>query len=699
MKRFALAAVLLVACASPTPTAVPSPPPPPTTAPPTAGPAAPTVPPAATAMAALPAPTATAPPPTVAPPAPIPPTATAAASPSSAPSKPPETPKPIEAAPKPSEVRPPSRTVQCGETVRESIALVADMTCPGDAIVVGASGITIDLGGKKITGPGAGSPTWPRPNLQSVGIKVSGQEAVTIRNGSIELFSSGILLDTTSSAVVEAVDSRENYYGIYLKGGGFNLVRKSTFISNVYGVTLFESNGNRISDNDASRSRHLSPGGYGLYVYGSRDNVFAGNDFDSNVNWGIWLSSSQRNAFYRNNVIKNNPQVSDDTGGNIWHDAVTREGNYWADWEGQELPGTGLGNHPYVIWGPGGATDPYPFVRRNGWLEPNRQPAPGASLPATPTRTAGALGPWVGAGDELVALSPEGSSVAARVQLGQRASNLAWSPDGTTIYAVDGAPPLASLTRAGLLSISSARVPALVAIDARTGALRRAEPFQSVPAGDPHVVADRDGQHVHVMDGQSIASFDLKAGAWRTPLGYPAAVVDAFASWKHELLLVANVRTRGVDIVWIGGRRISYTIPLAGQPLALAANRAGTRLYAPVAGQAAIPVVETEQYAVVDRLQPSLPGRAYRSLATAPDGTRLYALDEGGRLTSFDLAAKAAVWQRQVADDASHVAASPDGARLYVTAGATLQTFAAADGAPQSTLRLGATVASILASP
>ena len=55
----------------------------------------------------------------------------------------------------------------------------------------------------------------------------------------------------------------------------------------------------------------------------------------------------------------------------------------------------------------------------------------------------------------------------------------------------------------------------------------------------------------------------------------------------HQLLLVANRRARGVDIVWIGGRRISYTIPVEGAPTALAANRAGTRLYVAVAGSAA----------------------------------------------------------------------------------------------------------------
>src|SRR5262249_19866672 len=121
-------------------------------------------------------------------------------------------------------------------------------------------------------------------------------------------------------------------------------------------------------------------------------------------------------------------------------------------------------------------------------------------------------------------------------------------------------------------------------------------------AAPTFLIADRDGRHLHLLDGVAVVTLDLKEGLWAPPLGYPAEVAAAFASWKHELLLVANRRAPGLDLVWIGGRRISYTIAVEGAPPALVANRAGTRLYVATAGQSAIPVIETEQYAVVDRL-------------------------------------------------------------------------------------------------
>src|SRR5262249_3857693 len=143
------------------------------------------------------------------------------------------------------------------------------------------------------------------------------------------------------------------------------------------------------------------------------------------------------------------------------------------------------------------------------------------------------------------------------------------------LYAVDAAPKLAGL---GL-----AAAPVLVTLDAATGAVVRTDPLPTTRQ-PLHLIADRDGQHLHLLDGANVSTLDLGSRVGASPLGYPADVVDAFASWKHQVLLVANRLSRGVDLVWIGGRRISYTIPLDGPPRAMAANRAGTRLYLAVDG-------------------------------------------------------------------------------------------------------------------
>src|SRR6266542_4459588 len=211
------------------------------------------------------------------------------------------------------------RALACGDTISRSVVLTTDLKCSGDALIVQASDITIDLGGHTITGPGAGSPTWPQPNLASSGVKISGQRGVTLKNGSFRSFSSAVFLDNTTDSHIEAIDARANYYGIYLKSATNNEVSRSTFRGNIYGLTLYHSHKNTLAENDSSAQTHFSPGGYGIYMYSSNDNMVVGNTFKQNDNWGIWLSDSKNNVFYHNNIISNHPQVSDDSGDTSAH--------------------------------------------------------------------------------------------------------------------------------------------------------------------------------------------------------------------------------------------------------------------------------------------------------------------------------------------------------------------------------------------
>ena len=44
--------------------------------------------------------------------------------------------------------------VQCGDVITQDTTLDSDMSCPGDAVSIGAADVTLDLGGHSI-GPGA----------------------------------------------------------------------------------------------------------------------------------------------------------------------------------------------------------------------------------------------------------------------------------------------------------------------------------------------------------------------------------------------------------------------------------------------------------------------------------------------------------------------------------------------------------------
>src|SRR5438045_8172316 len=62
----------------------------------------------------------------------------------------------------------------CGTVLTASITLKADLTCAGDALIIGADGITVDLGHHVLRGSTGG-----------VGIGVDNRQNVTVENGRI----------------------------------------------------------------------------------------------------------------------------------------------------------------------------------------------------------------------------------------------------------------------------------------------------------------------------------------------------------------------------------------------------------------------------------------------------------------------------------------------------------------------------------
>lgn len=94
--------------------------------------------------------------------------------------------------------------VTCGEVITANIVVANDLTCPGNALSIGADGVTLDLGGHTIRGSGSG-----------VGVQIADDNpqisGVTITDGTIAHFDSAIRLfnadGATFSGLVLANDS------------------------------------------------------------------------------------------------------------------------------------------------------------------------------------------------------------------------------------------------------------------------------------------------------------------------------------------------------------------------------------------------------------------------------------------------------------------------------------------------------------
>jgi LPXTG-motif cell wall-anchored protein len=81
----------------------------------------------------------------------------------------------------------------------------------------------------------------------------------------------------------------------------------------------------------------------GIYLSSSSNrNLVIGNRLEKN-SIGVWVAdvASKNNTFYHNNFINNTHQASV-FGLTIWDDGT--EGNYWSDYNGQDLNGDGIGD-------------------------------------------------------------------------------------------------------------------------------------------------------------------------------------------------------------------------------------------------------------------------------------------------------------------------------------------------------------------
>lgn len=133
-------------------------------------------------------------------------------------------------------------TVTCGVPITRSLILTADLSCPtGDALVVGADHITVDLGGHSVTASRYGT---------YAAVRNPGHDGVTIRNGSAD-GSFGVLLEHGAHrnrilglAVFGQTD------GIALHDSHQNLLRgNGSFIGSGHGILLRRARGNTLDRN------------------------------------------------------------------------------------------------------------------------------------------------------------------------------------------------------------------------------------------------------------------------------------------------------------------------------------------------------------------------------------------------------------------------------------------------------------------
>jgi parallel beta-helix repeat protein len=237
----------------------------------------------------------------------------------------------------------PARTIACGQIVTVDTKLMNDLVdCPGNGILIGAHGVTLDLNGHTVDGDGVPVESCPADEPCDVGVVNTairdgrpfngpGHHGVTIKNGTVRQFAEiGIyVLGVTNNRVrrVVAVDNAQEGIGIHRSAR--SSVEQSAAIRNgLVGIVVDISREVRVTQNAVSanggdvftagifvaESEHTSVVGNAvsdhqdgdgiMLTFGAHDNVVRDNAMFRNGG-GLAINDSNRNLITRN-VIRDN---------------------------------------------------------------------------------------------------------------------------------------------------------------------------------------------------------------------------------------------------------------------------------------------------------------------------------------------------------------------------------------------------------
>ncbi len=187
---------------------------------------------------------------------------------------------------------PVSTSLSCGQVVRESVSLTANLECSTDGLIAGADGITIDLNGFTIAGPGGES--------SKVGIMLANNDNVQVTGGTVKGFQAGVLNTGGSGNTISKVTFTENQIAIFNTGATNTNIETNNMFSNSIGVASHSSTGTTMHQNMLTDNQLA-----GVTLVNSAANVLDFNTITGSVN-GVFLDGqSTKNNVNTNTIVQN----------------------------------------------------------------------------------------------------------------------------------------------------------------------------------------------------------------------------------------------------------------------------------------------------------------------------------------------------------------------------------------------------------
>jgi len=186
-----------------------------------------------------------------------------------------------------------STSLSCGQVIKQSVKLTANLDCKTDGIIVGADSITIDLNGFTLSGPGEKS--------SKVGVMFADNDGVTVQGpGTIQNFQAGALFSGGEDNKISRVTFTENEIAVFETGSKNVAIEDNLMFGNSIGVAAHSSSGSKLTTN-LFKSNDLA----GVTLVNSANNELSMNTIQGSVN-GIFLDGqSTKNNVNSNNVLQN----------------------------------------------------------------------------------------------------------------------------------------------------------------------------------------------------------------------------------------------------------------------------------------------------------------------------------------------------------------------------------------------------------
>lgn len=187
----------------------------------------------------------------------------------------------------------PNASVSCGEVIKQSVKLTSNLDCKTDGIIIGADGLTVDLNGHTITGPGV--------STSKVGVMLSDQDEINIVGpGIIQNFQAGILNTGGQDNKISGVTFTGNQIGSFNTGSANTGIEDNLFFGNNIGVASHSATGSTLTTN-LFKGNDLA----GITFVNSAENSVLYNTIQGSVSGLFFDGQSSQNVVDSNNILDN----------------------------------------------------------------------------------------------------------------------------------------------------------------------------------------------------------------------------------------------------------------------------------------------------------------------------------------------------------------------------------------------------------